>query len=113
MKNLLVIITLLLLAGTSSTKADALLLPPGTAIEIPGKEVSVLDAPYFLLTRPDMEKAVLAMETIAIREKQIEELTASYKTLEDGVFWNTVKWSALAGAVVFVGVEVFHLVKGK
>lgn len=112
----LLLLSLALFSGSissSTIQADALLLPQGTTIEIPGNDVRTLDASYFLLNRVDMERAVLAMETVPIREKQIADLTLSYKTLSDDIFWKTVKWSALTGAIVFVAVEVVHLVKGK
>lgn len=109
---LLFVIGIVSTMTTIAAWSDAILLPQGTTIAIPGSMLSVLDGPYFLLTRPDMEIALLAMETVPIREAQIAKLTTSYKTLQDGIFWNTVKWSALTGAVVFLAVEVFHLVKG-
>jgi hypothetical protein len=72
---------LVFLCVSALSFADAKVLPAGTTIIMPdGTTKTVLSDSCFLLTRADMEKAVKALDDMAIDEKVIGDL----RTLSDG-----------------------------
>jgi hypothetical protein len=102
-------IALLVGASCLALQADATVLPAGTQITRPGTPTTLLSDSMFLLSRPDMEKATLALETEAIREEQIAKLTASYETLKT---WAIVGAVALPVVAILLD-EVVHALVGR
>jgi hypothetical protein len=101
MKRQLILATLILVSRLAI--CDAIFLPTGSQL-ILGGIPTTLDSPRFLLTRTDMEAAVLAQETVEIQKEQIAKLTVAY-----GNMAKTAIFAGIAG--VFLAVlaeEVIH-----
>jgi hypothetical protein len=99
----------MMMFSTALLQSEARTLPAGTVISIPGTPTAVLDAGAFLLDRDSMERATLALETVAIREEQIAKLTASYETLKT---WAIVGTVALPVVAILLD-EVVHALVGR
>jgi hypothetical protein len=71
-------IVLFMVLSTAGVTAEAIVLPAGTTIVFPDATPNIdITEAQFLLTREDMEAAVLAQETVKIREDQISKLNAT------------------------------------
>lgn len=103
------------LATVLSSVAEVTVLPAGTVLTQPSGVSSTLDNVYFLLSRDDMEKATLALETIPIKDKQIADLTLSWNTvnaeLESWKVWGIVGMIGLPVVAVMLD-ELLHILEG-
>jgi len=100
MKKILILVLLLVVFTITNLMSEALVLPTGTTITIPTQGSFTLDSVRFLLDRSDLENAVLAQETVLIREDQIKKLTSAYN---DSVMLGTFIAIASALAAFILG----------
>jgi hypothetical protein len=96
----LAIIILFFLGGAVIAFSDAIFLSEKTEILLPSEETLVLDGPYYLLSREDMETATLALEAKPILE------TALDKSEKNVIFYSITVGSGALILGVLVGLVI-------
>ena len=69
-----VVVVFLLVLSVSLAQGEAILLPAGTTLTLPGKIPTTLAASHFMLERSDMEVVTVCLQERVINNKVIEDL---------------------------------------